>query len=368
MWPKRTRGAVTLVAREQSIFNPNFQGFYSSDGFLLDIAKLTQAFHNQCSITDTVRMSIQRLQPQHAAVYRQLMLEAYALQPDAYTSSVAERAALPLSWWEARLSSSPQTPEIVVGALIDGQFAGVAGVRFESREKSRHKATLFGMYVRLPYRQTGLGKQLVDAAIACAKVRTGVEIVQLTVTDGNRAAQTLYERCGFEPFGVEPYAVALDALDKADKAYVAKVHMWHSLAPELQSPNDFEHQIVAAEERLRLAMLGSKVTVLDELISPQLLFTTHLGQLVNKKDDLAMHASGALKFHVLESRKRQIRLFGAGTVTGAGTVAVVSVHMHLSGIHGGVPFSADLLYTRVWQRGSNEAWQIIAGHSSVAPR
>ena len=306
-------------------------------------------------------MSIERLQPQHAAAYRQLMLEAYALQPDAFTSSVAERVALPLSWWEARLQNSPQSTEIVMGVLIDGQLAGVAGIRFDMREKSRHKATLFGMYVRLHCRQTGLGKQLVSAAMACAKERAGVEIVQLTVTVGNRAAQTLYERCGFEPFGVEPCAVALDAIDQA---YVAKVHMWHSLAPELQSPNDFEHQIVAAEERLRLTMLGAKVAVLDELISPQLLFTTHLGQLVNKKDDLAMHASGALKFHVLELHKRQIRLFGAGS----GAVAVVSVHMYLSGIHSGAPFSADLLYTRVWQRGSNEAWQIIAGHSSVVPR
>lgn len=309
-------------------------------------------------------MSIERLQPQHAAAYRQLMLEAYALQPDAFTSSVAERAALPLAWWETRLSTSPQTKEIVVGAFIDGQLAGVAGIRFHAREKSRHKATLFGMYVRLHRRQTGLGKQLVEAAVSCAKKRPGVEIVQLTVTDGNRAAQTLYERCGFEPFGVEPYAVALDAVDQA---YVAKVHMWHSLAPGLQSPNDFEHQIVAAEERLRLAMLGSKVTVLDELISPQLLFTTHLGQLVNKKDDLAMHASGALKFHALEPHHRKIKLFGSGSASGVGAVGVVSVLMHMSGIHSGVPFSANLLYTRVWQRGSNEAWQIIAGHSSVVP-
>lgn len=311
-------------------------------------------------------MPIQRLQPHHAAVYRQLMLEAYALQPDAFTSSVAERAALPLSWWEARLQNTPDTPEMVMGALMDDQLVGVAGIRFGAREKSRHKATLFGMYVRLPYRQIGLGRQLVEAAVNGAKDRPGVEIVQLTVSEGNLVAQTLYERCGFEAFGVEPYAVTLDAVDKA---YVAKVHMWHGLVPELQSPNDFEHQIIAAEERLRLAMLGSKVSVLDELISPQLLFTTHLGELVNKKDDLAMHASGALRFHALEPHNRHIRLFGSGSAPGVGAVGavgVVSVLMHMSGIHSGVPFSANLLYTRVWQRGNTQAWQIIAGHSSVA--
>lgn len=298
-------------------------------------------------------MTIERLQPQHAVLYRQLMLEAYALHPDDFTSSVAERAALPLSWWESQLQSAPQPTELVLGAFTDGQLVGVVGLTFESREKTRHKATLFGMYVPVQFRRQGLGKQLVHAALDDAKGRTGVEVVQLSVTEGNLAAQTLCEQCGFVPFGLEPFAVALDAVDKA---YVAKVHMWRNLEPALQTPSDPEHQIIAAEERLRLAMLSSKIEVLDELISPQLMFTTHLGQLVNKQDDLAMHQSGALKFHALEPSGRHIRIFGS--------VAVVSVRMRMSGIHSATPFTTELHYTRIWQRSNNDAWQIIAGHSS----
>jgi len=44
------------------------------------------------------------------------MLAAYTAHPDAFTSSVAEREKLPLSWWEARLSSSPDAKELALVA------------------------------------------------------------------------------------------------------------------------------------------------------------------------------------------------------------------------------------------------------------
>ena len=153
------------------------------------------------------------------------MLEAYARHPDAFTSSVDERAALPMSWWEGRLSAEPAAREIVFGAFVGDELAGAAGLSFEAREKARHKANFFGMYVAPAFRQHGLGRQIVDAAIDAARARDGVRLVQLTVTEGNASAQSLYERCGFVPFGLEPMAVAVAG------AFVSKVHMW-MLLPE----------------------------------------------------------------------------------------------------------------------------------------
>jgi ribosomal protein S18 acetylase RimI-like enzyme len=161
-----------------------------------------------------------RLTPQHAGTYRSLMLDAYKRHPDAFTSSVLERASLPLAWWEARLSEAAAPGEIVFGSFVDGELVGVAGLAFEHREKAKHKASLFGMYVRDSCRGMGLGGQLVDAAMTSARSRPGVLLVQLTVTEGNLAAQTLYQRKGFVPFGLEPYAVAVGS------GFVAKVHMW----------------------------------------------------------------------------------------------------------------------------------------------
>lgn len=167
-----------------------------------------------------------RLEPAHAPEYRALMLHAYAQHPDAFTSSVAEREALPLSWWQARLNPAPDANDVVFGAWHGGVLVGAVGLSFDTREKARHKATLFGMVVLPAQRRLGLGQQLVAAALACARSRPGVRVVQLTVTQGNAQAQALYARNGFAEFGVEPYAVAVE------QGFVSKVHMWHLLVAE----------------------------------------------------------------------------------------------------------------------------------------
>ena len=165
-------------------------------------------------------MKVERLVPSHAAEYRALMLEAYAAHPDAFTSSVNDRLALPLSWWEARLAADVMPKEMVLGAFEGSVLAGVAGLSFDQREKARHKATLFGMYVSAQSRRRGMGRALVVAALEHAQSRGGVRIVQLTVTHGNLAAVRLYESCGFVQFGLEPFAVAVG------HEYVSKIHMW----------------------------------------------------------------------------------------------------------------------------------------------
>jgi RimJ/RimL family protein N-acetyltransferase len=165
-------------------------------------------------------MPIVRLTPSHAAAYRGLMLDAYASDPDAFTSTAAERCDLALSWWAARVSEATNAKEVVFGAFVEGELAGVAGLSFEVREKTRHKATLFGMVVQAKYRRHGFGRQLVMAVLDHAGRTPDVKLVQLTVTEGNAPAQRLYASCGFVPFGTEPCAVRVGA------GYVSKVHMW----------------------------------------------------------------------------------------------------------------------------------------------
>lgn len=118
-----------------------------------------------------------------------------------------------------------------------------------------------------------------------------------------------------------------------------------------------ETDILAAEERLRLAMLHSDVAVLDELISPDLIFTSHLGQLVGKQDDLDFHRSGLFKLDELAPSEQRIQLTDG--------VAIVSVLMHLSGHFAGTPFSETIRYTRVWSNSGTNPLQVIAGHAST---
>lgn len=167
-------------------------------------------------------MWIERLDASHALAYRELMLEAYDCHPQAFTSSVRERATMPLSWWEARLTSKL---DAVLGAFEGGTLAGIVGLAFEPREKARHKATLFGMYVSADFRRHGLGHELVQAALTEAHNHPALKLIQLTVTAGNDAAFNLYQRCGFIQFGLEPLAV------RVGEDYFDKIHMWRELVP-----------------------------------------------------------------------------------------------------------------------------------------
>lgn len=175
-------------------------------------------------------MTLRRLVPADAGAYRALMLEAYALHPEAFTTSAAERANLPLAWWETRLAPGDDAHELVVGAFAGPALAGAAGLAFEQREKTRHKATLFGMYVPQAQRRRGLGDALVAAVLAAARARPGLRHVLLTVTDGNAGARRLYERHGFRSWGVEPNAV------RVGEGCLAKVHMVCPLTAPARPP------------------------------------------------------------------------------------------------------------------------------------
>ena len=84
---------------------------------------------------------------------------------------------------------------------------GVAGFHAHAAIKLRHKAVLWGMYVRIEGRGTGLAARLVQRVIEHA--RSLVEEICLTVVASNIAGKRLYT-AGFEPYGIERRALKVD--------------------------------------------------------------------------------------------------------------------------------------------------------------
>ena len=183
------------------------------------------------SLRDAESMKIVRLTPSNAAEYRALMLHAYASENDAFTPTVAEREPLPLAWWELRVSDRPHPSQLVLGAFVGKQLVGVVGLRFETRTRTRHKATLFGMFVQPRFRGRDIGRALISALLEHARLRPGTEVISLSVTESNEAAVRLYTSCGFAPFGIEPLA------NKVDDRYVSLVHMWRHIDPSTIARN-----------------------------------------------------------------------------------------------------------------------------------
>ena len=85
-------------------------------------------------------------------------------------------------------------------------------VRFERepRRKSRHKAGIYSMYVTAAARGQGLGRALMDAALARGRALPGLEQIHLSVVASNIAARQLYLSLGFSAYGGELHAFRLD--------------------------------------------------------------------------------------------------------------------------------------------------------------
>ena len=139
---------------------------------------------------------IRQLTPGDAASYRSIRLEGLKESPEAFGSTFDAEFTKPLAWFFDRLSSS-----VVFGAIGDAKLLGIAGFVVRQEEKETHKGLLWGMYVRPDARGAGVARRLVEAVIAYARAR--VELIQLSVVEGNEQARRLYARLGFVEYGIE---------------------------------------------------------------------------------------------------------------------------------------------------------------------
>jgi ribosomal protein S18 acetylase RimI-like enzyme len=155
--------------------------------------------------------------------YRTLMLEAYELAADAFTSTANERACESENYWIKRIAD-PAGISLAFGAFEGQDLIGTVALEYSAKPKTRHKALVIGMYVKPQARGRGAGGALLQAAVQHAKSHDGILLLTLTATEGNEPAINLYRTAGFEVFGTEPLAILTPS------GYKAKVHMWLPLA------------------------------------------------------------------------------------------------------------------------------------------
>ncbi len=169
-------------------------------------------------------MHVALLQPSDAPRYRELMLQAYELAADAFTSTAEERAAEPEAFWVKRIAH-PTGLSAAFGAFEGQELVGTVALEFSAKPKTKHKALVIGMYVTPAARGTGAGRALLKAIIEHARAKRGLLLLTLTVTEGNESAVNLYRGAGFQAFGTEPMAILTPS------GFKPKVYMWLPLQP-----------------------------------------------------------------------------------------------------------------------------------------
>src|SRR5688572_8142880 len=148
---------------------------------------------------------LRHLEPTDAADWLRLRIRAVREHPTAFLMSEEEEAArnaedIAKQW------SAPRDRSFILGAFESDHLVGSVGVARPTQRKLAHNATLWGMYVAPEHRRGGLGRKLLEAAIAGAVARSGVERLFLSVDAQSDGARKLYEAQGFVLWGREPDA------------------------------------------------------------------------------------------------------------------------------------------------------------------
>jgi ribosomal protein S18 acetylase RimI-like enzyme len=151
-------------------------------------------------------ITIRLLNEHDAEAYKDKRLEALENHPDVFSSSVEEESQYSIEVHASRLRAENA---YTFGAFEDTILVGVVTLVTEMKRKLKHRSDIFAMYVTSEVRRDGIGKRLMEAAIAKAKEIEGVEQIYLTVSSNNTPAKKLYESVGFILIGSDPRSMKI---------------------------------------------------------------------------------------------------------------------------------------------------------------
>ncbi|KGR76166.1 GNAT family N-acetyltransferase [Ureibacillus sinduriensis] len=151
-------------------------------------------------------MNIRILTEADAQNYQTLRLRALQTNPESFGSTYEREVHFTIEQVEERIRQAED--RFVLGAFQeDGSLMGIVLLMRELDRKSKHKATIYGMYTAPEVRGQGVGKALLIEIINRANDFDGVEQIHLQVIATNESAKKLYKSLGFETYGVEPRAL-----------------------------------------------------------------------------------------------------------------------------------------------------------------
>lgn len=155
-------------------------------------------------------MEVRILKETDAEAFWNIRLRALRDNPDSFGASyeeILERGIAGVAQGLRKRDSAPD--DVTFGAFEGTTLIGIAGFQREEETKRRHKGVIWGMYVPHELRGKGVGKQLLQAAIAYAKTLPGLEQINLSVVLTSKEARHLFIAQGFETYGLERQALKL---------------------------------------------------------------------------------------------------------------------------------------------------------------
>ncbi|MYL18338.1 GNAT family N-acetyltransferase [Halobacillus litoralis] len=152
-------------------------------------------------------METRELNRSDAEACYELRLEALLTNPDAFITTYEQEKQRPnpIETTAERLESKDTR---TFGLFSEEELAGVVTLMRETHPKFRHKASIVAMYVTPEVRRKGGAQQLLKELIQHAAA-VEIEVLHLSVVTENTPARELYQKLGFQCWGVEKKAIKL---------------------------------------------------------------------------------------------------------------------------------------------------------------
>jgi ribosomal protein S18 acetylase RimI-like enzyme len=143
-----------------------------------------------------------KLKPTEAQDFRRLRLECLQNFPDSFGTLYEDEIGKSKLYFEDLIEKD--VPDVFFfGAFAGVDLIGIAGFVRGNRTKTRHRGEIVSMYVNPDFHGQKTGENLLRAIVKAAFELDGIEQVHLSVVADNVAAARLYERIGFETFGMQ---------------------------------------------------------------------------------------------------------------------------------------------------------------------
>ena len=142
-----------------------------------------------------------RLQPGDESAYRRIHLESLKTFPDNFGTLYEDQAKVPKLQFETFIETG-STDNFMIGAFDEDKLIGIAGFRREVRPKTCHRGEIVQVFVKPEFHGQKVGETLAHEVIDAAFSLPGIESLELSAVADNSAARRLYEKMGFETYGI----------------------------------------------------------------------------------------------------------------------------------------------------------------------
>lgn len=133
--------------------------------------------------------------------YHKIRLKCLQDHPDSFGTTYEEEIQKSTYKFDEYLQQESHQ-NFLTGAFINTDCIGICGFISEQGERTYHRGHLVQIYVLQEYQGKGIGKELISRTIKEAFDTLKIEQILLGVITNNSQANGVYEKLGFEEYGM----------------------------------------------------------------------------------------------------------------------------------------------------------------------